>query len=393
MLGFDDYVLFAAHYVFAGAIAAFLGEAVAVTVSRTAVHVEPADEAVRRIGPISLGVVLVGACVILGGAALYLAASAGLDELPADRPIALHQVALLSIGFFLNPPLLALANIHGSHRLSAAWAIASAVLVTALPLFAGRYWGLPSMFAVYGALTLALAAVLFLRVVDVRSIAHGSLSRHDVRAFVSSLGPILLAMALGGPIHGFCLFLLAMSDGGLPEMAIFSAYYPWSILIAFFAGVQSNFVVSRLSAARTHADSDRLRRMVSLVLYGNLGVALLLAAVLYAARTAIFAIYGNELPIRDGLFALVLACGVAAAAFASTSQVVMSFGYGRYVSIASILYAIAYASITGITVVWAGFGAEGLAASLLVCLVFFVGLYVLAIFRNSFKRPLPAMVP
>lgn len=392
ILGFDDYVIFAAHYVFAGAIAAFLGEAVAATVSRTAAQIRPAEEAVRRIGPISLAVVITGACVILAGVELYLSWTSRTD-VPAARLVGTHQVALLSASFFLNPPLLALANIHGSHRLSATWAIASALLVTALPLLAGRCWGLESMFLVYGVLTLALAALLFLNLVDVRALARGGVSRSDACEFVRSLGPITFAMALGGPIHGFCLFLLARSEGGLPEMAIFSAYYPWSILIAFFAGVQSNFVISRLSIAKLKADADRLRRMVLLVLYGNLSIASVLALVLYASRAEIFAIYGTELPVRNSLFALVLGCGVAAAAFASTSQIIISFAHGRYVTISSIVYAVAYCSATAGAVVWAGYGAEGLAASLLVCLTLFVALYGLAIFRSTFKRPLAAMAP
>ncbi len=387
LLGFEHYVIFAAHYVFAGAIAAFLGEAVAATVSRTAPRAGPPAEAVSRVGPVALGVVLCGACAILATAALYLGVSSLFDEAATERPVAIHHVALLSTAFFLNPPLLALANVRGRQVFAAAWAIVSAATLTTVPLIAGRYHGLDALFATYGVVTLAMAAVLFVRVIDLGAARRAGSHASQLRGFLSSLGPIALAMALGGPIHGLCLFLLAHSEGGLPEMAVFSAYYPWSILIAFFAGVQSNFVISRLSAAQASADTERVRRTVSIVLYGNLAIALALACALYLGRVPVFAIYGAELPVREGLFALVLGCGVAAAAFASSSQIVMSFGYGRYVSISSILYAIAYCTTTAVTVVWAGYGAEGLAASLLVCLSFFVTLYVLAILRHALRRP------
>ncbi len=386
VLGFGDYTVFAAHYVFAGAIGAFAGEAIAATVSRAAASAAGA-QAARRLVPLSLAVALCGACLIVGAAAVYLGLSGALQRESGEPGVLAWQyVALLSPGFFLNPPLLALANLRGDHLASAAWAVAWALLVMVLPLFAGASGGAPALFVVHGALTLAIASALIARLCGLRAIVAALSPTAEMRAFLSGLAPILLSMSLGGPVHGLCLYLLASSPGGVPEMAVFVAYYPWSVLIAFFASVQSNFVIQRVARAHGAQDRRQLGRMVAGVLGGNLGVALALALALLAVRDPVLGLYGEELPARHALFAMVLACGVASAAYASANQVVVSLGWGRLALFAAALYALAYCATTAIVVVRGGHGAFGLAATLFGCLLFFVTLYAVAIWRGVALR-------
>jgi O-antigen/teichoic acid export membrane protein len=228
----------------------------------------------------------------------------------------------------------------------------------ALSLSTGAIFGIGAFLFTYCVCVLATNGYIYVRVAP-----RNPVDETPAEGYLQTFTAVVIPSLLGGPIHGLCLFMLRHAEGA-EELASFVAYYPWSLAVAIFAGVLSNFVIQTVVQIARTQDVSRLKRFVFRLLMVSTAISLLVASGLAVLSEFLFSFYGPSFVHRETLFTWMLICGVAAACVGTTSQVVIAIGQNDKLVLCAIMHAIVYVGLTLLLVGRLSEGAIGLVQAL-----------------------------
>ncbi|MGH8549277.1 MAG: hypothetical protein ACRERU_11900 [Methylococcales bacterium] len=364
VLDFPAYSLFAVAFATASASSAFLGEAIAATISRESYRVKQEEAGSASLGAFYRTSTLAAFGLIGFGVLLYhdlISTGAG----GIGPKLTLATATLLLIPAYLLPQATAaLANARGLGRISVKASLIGIPIAIGASLALGAKFGVTYFLITYAVFTLLTNLYVYVRV------SHASLiQRKHVRAGVlsgygSTFFFILAPFLLGGPVHGLCLAILGYQESGVEEVARFVAYYPWTMAVSVFSAVLGNYVVQTAVEVERNNDPVHLRTFLLRLLAGNLALAILISACLWFGLDFALALYGSTIARDQTLFGWMLMTGIAAACVNTTSQIIIATGRGRGLLMASILHATMYICLTALFVGFSALGAIGLIQSL-----------------------------
>lgn len=359
---FSEYSIFAVAFVTASAMSAFLGEAIAVTISRESYRARLGVQGAASLAAFFRVAILVSYSAIVAGLCLYwlfFAASGG-----DDGWLLAVGTILLVPAYMLPVATTALATASGHGNSSVVAALVGIPISIALSLLVGATFGVAYFFATYFACVVLTNLYVYIKVAS----ASSARSLHGAWKTLWEFGPVFIAILapffLGGPVHGFCLSILGRQESGVAELAEFVAYYPWSLVVSAFAGFLTNYVIQLIVAIGRENDVPRLRRFLIRLLLGNVAVSVLMGVCLWHGKDFVFALYGPNFAMNQGLIGWMLVCGVSAACVSTTSQIVIGTGKGKGLLKCAVLHALLYSGLTYFFVEGLSQGATGLIRAL-----------------------------
>lgn len=363
---FSDYSTFALAFATASAMAAFLGEAISVTISREScgVNFGQSGGGVAAFFCASTLVSYLAIIVCLCSYQIYFVG----DGRDVSSWLIVMFTILLVPAYLLPAGSVALAHAHGMAHISAVTTLVGVPISLALSLYLGMTFGLVYFFAAYSVSVIFTNVFLYIKVVPKELRSGMSRAAMTLRSYAPAFLMILGPFMLGGPIHGLCLSILNRQEGGGTELAIFVAYYPWAIVASFVSGVSANYVIQKIGEIRRMYDVKCLRKFLWRVLVSNALGAVFLSVLIYAGRSYLFSLYKSTIIPNEALLGWILVCGVGAAYVSSTSQIIIGIRQSRGLLMCAISHAILYTGLTFLLVGRVGLGAVGLAQSLSVSL-------------------------
>ena len=358
---YSEYAIFAVAFVTASAMSVFLGEAIAATISRESYRVGLNEHGIASLAAFFRKSVLASYAFIILSLTVYQLISSGGD---GDGWLFGAATVLLVPAYLLPVTTTALATASGHGRSSAVASLVGIPVSITLSLLIGATFGVTYFFVIYFMGVVLTSLYVYGNVASASS--GGGL--HGGRKTLREYGPVFMAILvpfmLGGPVHGLCLSILGRQDGGVAELAVFVAYYPWSIVVSVFAGILTNYVIQLIVEIRRENDIPRLKRFVARLLLGNAAVAVLVGFFLWSGIDFVFALYGPEFARNQSLFGWMLVCGVSAACISTTSQIIIGTGKRKGLLISAASYAVLYIGLTFFFVERMSRGAEGLVQAL-----------------------------
>lgn len=160
----------------------------------------------------------------------------------------------------------------------------------------------------------------------------------EQKTFLLSTG---LSMALGGPIHWCCIYLLSISSNGLLEVGIFSAFFQWYLIITFIPSALSGFTIPWLTGHAKKSNSD----MFSLVAWRAIKIATLFAVGIiifgFLFGHLVVTIYGPNYINTDRTFLLAMVAAALASVMIIVNQIYLAEGRASR----SLLYAATYSTV------------------------------------------------
>lgn len=200
----------------------------------------------------------------------------------------------------------------------------------------------------------------------------GGVNFSKVAGVVVSAGPIFIFNALW-MVSVFVLNGQLIEDVSAQEYGAFSLGYQWFSVLVFIPGILAGVFIPHLKQMSSHEDARVLALRLSIYYFG---FALVVLLALFAAFPVFEYVYGSEI-LANGkqIFYLVLGVGVLGCALAPVIQFNVSYGGGRALVIAAVLWSVIVLSIyySGRTTAFAVTG--------LFCAYFFVYLYFIVLGR------------
>lgn len=371
LIGAQEFGKFALVYATSISFSGFLGDALAATANRYAVSAKAPDQGALEAGAtvLSFGLlVAVAAGLALTAGAPWLGALLSGGS-AVDLTAYIRLAGLIAFFLLLNTVLNALLHTY-QHNVAAALAALAGSLLSAGAALAGAYrggaLGMCLGFALGSAMSTAIYGALLYRrqpfaYLDPRYI--GLFVRSGkIKEFTL---PTAATMALGGPVHWLCLSLLASSDDGLRNVAVFTVLFQWYSILTFIPGAMMNFTIPWLAREKS-VHPQRAGRAVAAVLLSNLGLSTALLCGIWLAKPQILALYGPDFTGEGQLLLLLGLCGLLASLIAVMNQVSWAFGRSWGNLISALVYAAAYVASALVFIKWQGMGVLGLGAAILV---------------------------
>lgn len=393
-LDFSSYSIFAVGFAAAASMASCLGEAIASTISRESFRAGQGMAGSSSLSGFFRSSILCAYLLIVALVGLYWLYSIGSGGGGEWVWLAGLATILLTPAYLMPGAVAALANAHGRGSVATTASIVGVPVSITCSLLIGSEYGV-----VYFLLTYCFLVVLTNSIVFVK-VAPGLRSDRS-EGFVKQwrdYGPILLTVLmpflLGGPVHGLCLFILGSGAGGSTELAMFVAYYPWSMAVSIFSAILANYVIQTVVEVERRADVLGLRKFVARLLPLSLAVATTVAAVLWGGMDFVFTLYGPAFAGSESLFSWMLICGIVSAIVSTTSQILIGVGSRRGLVFCAMLHAILYVGLCLLLIGELDLGAVGLARSLSYSLLTLALAHVLLIGRRlAFNRTLECTAP
>lgn len=356
----SEYSVFAVALVTASAMSAFFGDAIAATISRESYRVGLGAQGGASLAAFFRKTLLASYALILGGVCIWLAYR------PSDTDGSLSALAtILFVPAYLLPAATAaLATASGQGKSQVVASFVGIPISIAFSLFIGATFGIAYFFVTYFVCVILTNLYVYTRVVAANSDDGSQRTGRTLREYGPVFITVLLPFLLGGPVHGLCLSILGRQEGGVTELAVFVAYYPWSILVSVFSGILTNYVIQRIVQIRRENNVPRLKRFLAHLLIGNVAVAVLVGACLWFGSDWVFALYGPRFAQNEALFGWMLICGISAACVSTTSQIMLAIGGGKGLLMCAVLHAVLYLGLTFFFVEWMVQGAAGLVRAL-----------------------------
>lgn len=369
VLDFHEYSIFALAFATASASSAFLAEAIAATISRESHRAEQGAEGIASLCAFFRTGSLTSFLVIVTGVFFYYGLISQESEGTGPRSTLALATLLLVPAYLLPAPGTALANACGSGRVSVLASLFGVPIAIGVSLALGAKSGVLYFLVSYCVLTLLTNLFVYRKVSQVNG-SRGHRKRGALSGFAFIFFYILAPFLLGGPVHGLCLAVLGRHDSGIEQVALFVAYYPWSMAVSVFSAVLGNYVVQTVVEVERNHSVLRLRKFLGYLLAGNLMLASLLSVCLWFGMDFALALYGPTIARNPTLFGWMLVTGIAAAFINSTSQIIIATGRGKGLLLCAILHATVYFGLTGVFVGLKGLGAIGLIQALFIALFF-----------------------
>lgn len=200
----------------------------------------------------------------------------------------------------------------------------------------------------------------------------GEVNFSKIAGVVVSAGPIFIFNALW-MVSVFVLNGLLIEDVSAQEYGAFSLGYQWFSVLVFIPGILAGVFIPHLKKLNSHEDARALALRLSIYYFGFALVSLL---IFFAAFPVFEFVYGSEILARGKqIFYLVLGVGVLGCALAPIIQFNVSYGGGKALVIAAVLWSVIALSIYFIGRTTA-FAIAGLFSA-----YFFVYLYFIALGR------------
>ncbi|MBS0545205.1 MAG: hypothetical protein JSR40_15890 [Proteobacteria bacterium] len=387
ILDFPSYSIFAAGFAAAGSMSAFIGEAIAATISRESFRVNQG-----RAGSLSLSKFF---CASVVCAYIFIVALIGLYLLLSIRKIANDERAwltaaatiLLLPAYLIPAAATALANAHHRGNVSTLATLIGVPLSIASSLLIGVNFGVVYFLLAYFIFVVLTNYIVWIKAAPTPRSEYAPSLTEIYRSYGPALLAILLPFLLGGPVHGLCLFVLARAADGPTELAKFVAYYPWSISVSVLAAMLANYVIQTLVELKRTDDYRALRRfIVKLLIFANV-IAISISGLLWINIDLVFVLYGPNFERDPVLFGWILVCGIGLTIISTTGQVLIGIGSKKGLIFCAMINALVYVGLCTLLVGNLNLGATGLARSLSYSLFVFVLTHLIFIFRYLYFLP------
>lgn len=387
ILDFPSYSIFAAGFAAAGSMSAFIGEAIAATISRESFRANQGRAGSLSLSKFFCASVVCAYIFIVALVGLYLLLSIG--KIANDERAWLTAAAtiLLVPAYLIPAAVTALANAHDRGNVSTLATLIGVPLSIASSLLIGVNFGFAYFLLTYFIFVVLTNSVVWIKAAPAPWSKYAPSLIEIYRNYGPSLLAILLPFLLGGPIHGLCLFVLARAADGPIELAKFVAYYPWSISVSVPAAMLANYVIQTLVELKRTDDYQALRRfIVKLLIFAHV-IAISISALLWINIDLIFVLYGPHFEHDPALFGWILVCGIGLTIISTTGQVLIGIGSKRGLIFCAMLNALIYVGLCTLLVAYLNLGAIGLARSLSYSLLVFALTHSLLIFRYLYFSP------
>jgi EPS I polysaccharide export inner membrane protein EpsE len=244
---FYDYSIFAVAFVTAAAVSAFLGEAIAATISRESYRIGHGEHGRASLAAFFRSAVLASYVSVMAGVSIYWLFFATAN---GDRWLLAAATILLVPAYLLPAATTALANASGLGNFAIAASLVGVPISVVLSFLLGARFGIAYYFVAYFTCVVLTNLFVYFGVASARYRSGLRAGGETLREYGLVFMTILLPALLGGPVHGLCMSILGHQKGGVAELAVFVAYYPWSIAVSVVAAVLANYVIQMVVEIR-----------------------------------------------------------------------------------------------------------------------------------------------
>lgn len=306
---------------------------------------------------------LMGACVISVVVFTVSGFTTNTESLAHSFPAAI--IALLVV---LNGTLFALFSRNGAMKIGASASISGSVVIIAIAFF---FRDNPSssfyLWVVAFGLLITTSCYFFSsRVFNILQISTILFSfptiRHERFQF---LWKTALALALGGPVHWACLSMLHSTEGGVLQIAIFSAWFQWYLLITFIPSTLVYFTLPWLAKGyRLGSKVFSHRILLILSAFALFGLAVFF--LILTNDDHVLSIYKQDYHGSRTELLLSVSGGIVAGLVTLSSHAYLASGRVTGNLIITCFYSVSYLSITFLLANSMNLGALGLFLAILV---------------------------
>ena len=374
---FFDYSIFAIGFVTASAVSAFIGEAIAATISRESYRINLAKSSRNSLFLFFQSIILYSYFLIVFFVICYWIFVAHVD---ADSWMKALSTILLVPAYLLPVTTTSLATASGNGEASVSASLIGIPLSIGLSLLAGAMFGIYSFLTVYFLCVLATNGYVYFKIKSVHEVSSVSHAFNMPRGYALMFMSILFPFMFGGPIHGLCLSILGQQESGVTELSKFVAFYPWCLVVSIISGVFCNYNIQSIVEVKMSNDAFRLKRYLLFSIFGNFALSAVMAFLLWLSRDVVFLFYSQEFPWSQILFGTMLICGISATCLNSASQIIIGIGGGKGMLLGSGFQAIFYVSTAYVLINEMGLGAEGLVIALTISQFMLALIYMIMIF-------------
>jgi O-antigen/teichoic acid export membrane protein len=262
------------------------------------------------------------------------------------------------------------------------------ILTVALGLLSAKIFGAIGMcLALTFTALLGCAAYLSLLPLSVRSTVwkikgfRPSYSELPIQTFIL---PTAASMLLTTPVHLVCMNMLAASQNGIHEIAVFSAFYTICSLFMFVPAALSNFILPHL----TNVIFKKHHQFVftAMITLGCIaGIGALLTAGVFMTWHWIILLFGADYRASGETLLLLAIVGFTSSLLVGANQIMWVTGKATANFVFTFSYAVCYLSATAYFVGHEGEGSAGLAKSLLVAQSLQLCMYAVVYARKIFQ--------
>lgn len=370
-----NYMAFSMAFVAASASSAFVGEALAATISQ---QVPKLNKDKKKIIELGRFIFLIGVAAFLFIASLWILLflfSVSNMKLPV-----LACTILLIPGFLLPSMSTSMSNASGMAKYTSIVSIITIPSSIVVSLLLGKLFGVVVFCVSYSFFIIVSTTLVFQRSLGVTETERATIfATRLLKDPLATFFSILFAFSLGGPVHGLCLGILAVQPEGPRELSYFVAYYPWNLIFSASASFFSGYFIQKVMTLRANEQFSSIREFILYWFILVIIVGLVLVFSIWLAKEWVFLIYGASIPNNKALLILILLSGLLAACVTVSSQFNIALGNLKMLRQAAFFYAIVYLITTFFFVDMQQMGATGVALSLSVSSLIFLSIQIFSI--------------
>lgn len=369
IMGVYEFGQFAFVYATAVSLTGFLGDSLAATANRYV----PLYKSSKTSG-YEMAQNLIMLSLIISACVFFIIVISALGMIAFVKQHNIFQLLLWAgpFSFFQlqNTVFNSVINSLNKNEIAALISCLGGLLAIVCGLAGASYYGINGMCLGY---TLGLAIItLSYYVTTMSNLLSISIGHFNVikRILIGSVArtfilPTMATMGLGGPIHWFCLSLLATTGAnGVSDLAIFTLFFQWFTLLNFIPSALCNFTVPWLVKKRELDELVFIRSAMKVLFFAAIiGGGLLIG--IWLIKSEILLLYGSELRKHGNVLVLLSACGVLGAFITLMTQILWVSGKSWSNFYIACIYAVSYVFAAFLLVKVFLFGANGLGMAFL----------------------------
>ncbi len=280
-------------------------------------------------------------------------------------PLASASVFFLTLDGYNNSALLGFEAVKQSVLGALVAALLSIPMTIALTLSYGLQGAVGGLLLA-SMLQCAVSHRVLSQVLKKHNIKHERLNLGEWKVLRDYALPALLAGAMVAPVHWIAQVLLINTPNGVVEMAVLGIGLQWFQVVYFFPLAFGRIVLPVMTDVIVGRQNQHGNLLLKAAILANAAVALPVALLIALLSHWIMQLYGVANAKAWLVLSLIVAAATISAICAPVGQVMVAKGKIWYGLVMNLGWAVVY---VGVTYLFLGFGAVGLAGGLLVAYI------------------------
>lgn len=286
---------------------------------------------------------------------------------------------LLSVGYLLPVSTFAISSCFGLKKTTIIIGFLHIIIGIPIAILLGLKFGIMAFGIIY-ALIYILYAFYIYSMCKKRVEKISLVLDCKINVFVKYLMPLLLAFALGAPVHGICLGILAGVADGAKAIASFVSLYSWILIGTIIPTLISSTLITEIRMKKNHS-IEKINYVKKLISFGFI-ISAILYLILFISEDYVKLLYGNAVQFNSFLFHALMLAGFIATNVSLTTQILVALGANNILPYCAMVHALLYIITTYIFVIVCNLQEIGLSFSYGISMFISLTIHLVFIMKN-----------